>query len=786
MKKIRLIVVVLVFSSSMLFASGEKDVNSDGLSDLLIMGTAENEMDAIRIKWSEYLVGDIKELEKESSQGYVLGVSNRAEQLVASANTEARRAYMWENLKYIGTKSDQVVSTIRNIYAVLLAYKTPGTVQYGDAEILSFIREGLDWFFTTHYTDSGNSYGNWWSWEIGAAKTIGDTLCLLYDELSKEEMDRYIACLKYRSKKIDLSIGTHTGGNLADRVLVKVLTALMTKDEFLLTQSVDYAKTLLKYTQRDDLFIDGFYRDGSYIQHHGVAYIGSYGSVLLDQLGTFFYLFGNTRWNMMSPIVYEWVYNAIVPIIYKGEVFESVRGRAVSRSNQDAADAARALTLSLIKISFSADGENKEALDRVIKTWLVPNKDNFFRGNPASILNIAATEILDNRAIKVVEPLRIHYAMNSMDRSVHEREDYTFVLARTSTRVKKNGSLNDEDITAWYRGDGMNYLYIDKDQYTDSYWPTQDPYSVPGVIRIVRDRVPILGRNSAADVSLNEYSGGISLDAYGSAAMTIGNPGENLLGQRSWFMFDDEIVFINTGVTDDSGNEVVSTIENRRLFSNTTTMVNGSDLTTFNGVSKSFYIDAGGTSIGYYFPTAVEVDFSVVAREGSWNAVDGSRNQPTVYTDDYALMTYSYGVGPNKASLVYYMLPNIREGGLQNYENDDPITLLEVSEDVHAVSHDDLDILAINFFSDSGGSFKGISANTEIMFMQKENNGVYDCAISDPMFSDRAIAITIDGVVAFDVSEGLVGQLDGEQLTVTVDPFSKDRGNVFYFSYTPS
>ena len=45
---------------------------------------------------------------------------------------------------------------------------------------------------------------------------------------------------------------------------------------------------------------DGFYKDGSFIQHTDIAYTGSYGSVLLTRSANILFLLEGTLWKVES------------------------------------------------------------------------------------------------------------------------------------------------------------------------------------------------------------------------------------------------------------------------------------------------------------------------------------------------------------------------------------------------------------------------------------------------------------------------------------------------------
>src|SRR5262249_52955105 len=75
---------------------------------------------------------------------------------------------------------------------------------------------------------------------------------------------------------------------------------------------------------------------------------------------------------------------------------------------------------------------------------------------------------------------QFHFA--SMDRVVALRPGFGFGLSMSSTRIANYESINEENLHGWFTGDGMTYLYIGNadTQFTGDFWPTIDPYFLPG------------------------------------------------------------------------------------------------------------------------------------------------------------------------------------------------------------------------------------------------------------------------------------------------------------------
>ena len=73
------------------------------------------------------------------------------------------------------------------------------------------------------------------------------------------------------------------------------------------------------------------------------------------------------------------------------------------------------------------------------------------------------------------------FAFPAMDRARHLRPGFGFGISMCSSRIYDYESINGENLHGWFTGDGMAYLYnSDLNQFADAFWPTVNPYRLPG------------------------------------------------------------------------------------------------------------------------------------------------------------------------------------------------------------------------------------------------------------------------------------------------------------------
>ena len=106
---------------------------------------------------------------------------------------------------------------------------------------------------------------------------------------------------------------------------------------------------------------------------------------------------------------------------------------------------------------------------------------------------------------------------------------------------------------------------------------------------------------------------------YGVTGMELNPYGQTLNAKKSWFMFDDEIVALGSGISSQDNKTVETIVENRRLKSsgNNRLMVNNLTKSSVLGWSENMNLgnnswihlqgSVTGADIGYYFPDGAEV-----------------------------------------------------------------------------------------------------------------------------------------------------------------------------------
>jgi hyaluronate lyase len=137
---------------------------------------------------------------------------------------------------------------------------------------------------------------------------------------------------------VDLNSRFHTGANLTDITANRMLQGAVLGDAARVGKAVADQLTVFATIDPYDLrhgVTDGYYADGSFIQHSSVAYTGSYGKALLTRVVQTIKILDGTRFSPESELVglvQGWVVNGFAPLIFEGYLMEVVKGRALSRT----------------------------------------------------------------------------------------------------------------------------------------------------------------------------------------------------------------------------------------------------------------------------------------------------------------------------------------------------------------------------------------------------------------------------------------------------------------------
>lgn len=711
--------------------------------------------------WRKLLVGN----EKTNSSG-----SEATASMIASVNSSCKYAYEQFNETFSANERDslfgiQIVhgksgdeAKIRTIYSKLYAmargYAMYGSDYYQDHTLYNKIRMGLEYCYKYYYgpcVEEQGTFGNWWEWDIGTPLILTKILILLEKPLGSQLVAKYLEPFDYLNKYPSM-----TACNKVWISYCCLASAALQKDGERLLISEKKMLDVFDYVVTGD----GFYTDGSFVQHEAHPYSGGYGLSMLSTLVDIMYVLNNTRFQMIDESVnnqYSWVFDTFQPIIYNGNLFANVRGREVYRNTSEAA-AGKAAIVSMITMAQYAPDSAKAQLESLIKCYLNSNSTEYEKSVSIAFSDYT-TKLRNDDSVQARNSYNKTFVFGNMDRVTSHNEKYGVSISLNSTRIWKYEAINGENMNGWYLGDGMIYIYTDGYDYDYDFYHYVDKYKLPGTTVSSAERKE--ENVSGGIYNGSAFAGGVTIGEYGIAVLDL-TPSKNnyfnskLYARKSYFMFDNEIVALGSGIKDTSGYDISTIIENRKWNSSDKLTVNGSEinLNANNAYTKDVTSMHFTNMGGYVFFDSVKVKLEKATTSG------------TTFFEAWV----AHGTNPKGESYSYVYLPEATVEETTAYQQSPDVKIISNTDKVHAVQETKLGVTGYVFWE--AGSCNGVTVDSACTLMVKEENGKVTVSVSDPTHSleNAKITIKLSSLGSNITSDSNINAtVNGDTLTLDVD-----------------
>lgn len=276
-----------------------------------------------------------------------------------------------------------------------------------------------------------------------------------------------------------------------------LITGILRHDEKLIEWAKEQMPVMLQYShkihhpQAGSFYDDGFYPDGSFIQHYFTAYTGGYGKHLLNILAGLVYAFQDTDLNLLGEKETDFLCKALIdcyaPCMVDGRFLDIVRGREVSRWFYQDYICGRHIMRSLCYLVCALPQDKTRPLRALLKLWLskADNRAKLCMDETAfaeyyvypSLPEVVA-QIDDEQPASEQWG---HYHFGPMCKVVHRHGSWSAAISMFSKTTACYEYLAGESATCWHISDGVTYLYTtDIDQYNHNYYATVDMQRLPG------------------------------------------------------------------------------------------------------------------------------------------------------------------------------------------------------------------------------------------------------------------------------------------------------------------
>ncbi|WUW20188.1 polysaccharide lyase 8 family protein [Streptomyces sp. NBC_01463] len=724
--------------------------------------TVDDDFDGLLARAETLLTGGGFDRSDPDFAAAVTALDDVAKELWNTLDRSPGRTALWADLAPV-TDPGNFGQSYTRLRSLATAWATPGTSLSGSAETADALLSALRFTYDTAYRPDARESGNWWFWEIGAPRALMDCCVLLRERLPAADLADYLAVVDRFCPDADRRTNSptlsETGANRTDKAVIVALRGLLGRDPDKVASARD-ALSDVRDAGRNSLFRytssgDGFYEDGSFVQHDVVAYTGSYGTVLLGGAAYLLSLLAGSPWAVDDPdvsVMYEAVERSFAPVVFDGLMMDAVRGRAVSRERAgDHRDGAAAVAAILL-LASGAPADRAERWRALAKGWLTRNRTTPF-ASLATLPQLAlAKAAMNDAAVPAAPRTTGSFVFADMDRVVHRRPGWACTLSLSSERISAYEAGNGENLHGWYTGDGMTYLYEGDGlgQFNDGFWPTVDPYRLPGTTVDPRPRTDLgTGAGTSTYRPANAVAGGAVLDGrYGAAAMElIGAPGSSLRARKSWFLLDNAVVALGAGISASDGRAVETVIENRSLGAagRNRLLVDGVpqsvDLGRGVRASRAGWAHLDGVG-GYVFPGGTALRTLREERTGTWRAINtgadtGGSAEPV--TRRYVTLWTDHGVSPTGAGYAYVLLPGASAAATAVWSHSRPVRIVANDATAQAVEDRRSGVTAVHFWG--AGSAAGITASGPASVLVRRQGGRVSVAVADPGRTGSVVSV---------------------------------------------
>lgn len=623
------------------------------------------------------------------------------------------RSFLWEESADF-SRSQYRTEVYQNIRTMALVWKRKKNGE-GDPSFLSDVIEAIDWMGEHGYQKGMERTDNWWDWQIGVPLALLDCCFLLREELGEERIRKACETVEYFSGRQTLTNPIFTGANLVWTAMISAMCGILCEDMQEIAEAKQAAKKELHFVEEGD----GFYRDGSFIQHGNLAYTGGYGISFLDQMSRMMVLLSGTQGAFTREeygMICYFLEHSFFPVTVDGQVMDMVCGREISRHFMKGNQAGKTLMDSMWRMHLCVDQNTSDWLLERVDQW--QNR----QGRPSQFV-----------------------FFDHMDRAVCRRETYSAGLALYSSRIQNYEAINEENKGGYHTGSGMLYLYPDgENDYEGCFWCTADMDFLPGTT------VVAASRPSHLHVQKSSFVGGVGLGICGAAAMEVTEEAFHV--KKSWFFFEDSIVCLGNDMTCQNGS-LVTTVENR-TFSRMDEK-NG-ELWTEETEGKTRWLytrrEKEENGRGVLFLKPAGLDRMEERRSGTWTKINTCTPLDTVYTEEYLKIWIDHGKQGEHPDYAYVLYPVTKKEMLAGREQETQI--LAFDDQIHAVWQKRENRIAGVCWSSKGGqiSFAGngnetgtIHVHGPAVFMAEIRGSKMTIAAKNPLMPSNPVQLEAEG-----------------------------------------
>ncbi len=620
----------------------------------------------------------------------------------------------WDNVTYgklsVSVGTGQVGDHVGMLWHIAAAVTEPTHSRYNNENYKNAVKKGLEFWYGSHTVDP-----NWWYNQIDFPQKLGEILIFMREfenfipAASEEGIDEQkVISLFYPQEIKDITLWS-TGANAIDISQHYIYRGLLKADSALLINTRN---------KLEDVLVDNIKEDLVYLDHGPQIQISSYGKVFCNGLLRLAsYLAGSPaafdvnseNFSKVIGFIRETQLSSI-----RGSSWDfSVMGREISRGNALNANLSYLQTLIDFKIDSANNSMYQDALDRM--SGVKPPDFNIREFNK-------------------------HYWAS--DYTQHARSGFLFAVRNVSTRTAEAETGNGENLKANYFSYGATFISVDGTEYKNMmpYW---DWSMIPGSTFPHTTEFPKRS-NWGGNYGSTSFVGGVSDGMHGAAVLDQDKG--TTKAKKAWFFFDDAIVCLGAGITDNSGLEVRTTINQAKMEKPSYVSEVENDSEKVESLSSAVYANSNldyirNGKVAYFFPKQENIKYTMKLQTGRWHDINNNGSTSSVSGNVFSLWV-DHGINPQNSTYSYIVVPGIDSREKAQAYDLSEIDILENSEAIQAVFHKSADILQA-VFHQAGSLSQGnrtILVDSPCVLMLKNGSLV---SVSDPSQSKSNINVSI-------------------------------------------
>jgi hyaluronate lyase len=675
---------------------------------LAILGAASparaDVFDDMRARWTAHLTGGPLDLTQPDIRARVEAAADAARQRWQSMNRGLDRTCLWPDLANGKTSNVTIDRSYTQLAKMAAAYRTPGsraadgTMLFGNRQLRQDIVDAMQWLYANWYNEHVPKAGNWFQWELSIPMNLTDLMVLMDADLDDTARSNDIRAILHFSQPLP----RYEGANGMWQARVWVLSGVLLKNHAPDGSPRDWLAEVepnLRHMCEYSTKLEGFYLDGTFIQHETHDYTGGYGAYFIRDLPQLLLLLAGTPWNPPNiSNVYRWLYDAYEPCIYEMRFFDSVRGRELSRKG-NAIGNAEAVTQGILLLAETAPEPHRTAFRRIAKEWILGNPVAHYLASASLADYLVAKRVVEDPAIARRGPLVGYYPFARGARTMVHRDGYAYSIAmytRDRTTSHENGG---ENMRGMHTSDGwLQILDDDFTQFDDAWYATVNWARLPGITVVSGN----LGNPAGMRYkNASDFAGGVALGADGVTGFELSPQSAAILGyvhaKKAWFTFADETVCLGAQIFAHHPEQkapLETVVEQWKLNAQGSNrlLADGQPLPAAPGWSGTLDAvhwlelegNAPGTNRGYFFPTPATLHAARENQSGSYSEIRQS-GEKDVLTRPFLSVWFDHGPDPQDATYAYVLLPGKTAPETQAYAARPEIRILENSGSAQAV-----------------------------------------------------------------------------------------------------